>query len=374
MFHHDHREFRVAVDETAKKFQAELNAKIAASRGSAIALIDRIQREIPSDRIAASRALQFVPATNGLAVDTPDGEHQPLHRHALSQVADRAGIPDLFVTRLLAKPWGAELLADNLNHIFKREDPRRLLLRSVKDEVRGVLSDTYRRLDSRPIIEAFATACQQIGVEPIEGVGGDLRFCVRAVLPVVFRPGGKEIIAFGIEISNSDFGAGALSVRALCMRIICSNMARLDEELRRVHLGRRLDDSIEFSRETYELDTRAMSSAVRDIVLSSMAPAKLNAQVAQIERSLTEKVDFKAALAGLPRMGLLKKEVEAVHDVLSSGGIEQLPPTGNTKYRLSNAISWIAKSADTAERRLDLEAIAGSMLIGTKSTSMHEAA
>lgn len=367
MFHHDHRDYRVAVDETAKRFQAELHAKIAASRGTAVALIDRIQREIPSDRIATSRALRFVPASNGLAVHTSDGAHQRLHRHALSQVAERAGIPDLFVTRLLGKTWGAELLADNLNHILAREEPRRVLLRSVRDEVRAVLSDTYRRLDSRPILDAFADACREVGAVPVEGVGGDLRFCVRAVLPIVFRPGGEEIIAFGIEISNSDFGAGALSVRCFCLRVWCTNYARLDEELRKVHLGRRLDDSIEFSRETYELDTRAMSSAVRDIVLSSMSPAKLHAQIDQIERSLTEKVDFKAALAGLPGMGLLKREVEAVHDVLASGGIEQLPPTGNTKYRLSNAISWVAKSADTAERRLDLEAIAGSMMLGTRS-------
>jgi hypothetical protein len=92
------------------------------------------------------------------------------------------------VSRLLAKPWGAELLADNLNHIFKREEPRRLLLRSVQDEVRGVLSDMYRRLDSRPILDAFAGACREIGVVPVEGVGGDLRFCLRAVLPVARVP------------------------------------------------------------------------------------------------------------------------------------------------------------------------------------------
>jgi hypothetical protein len=112
----------------------------------------------------------------------------------------------------------------------------------------------------------------------VEGGGGDLRLCLRAVLPVVFRPGGEEIIAFEIEISNSDFGAGALSVRCFCLRVWCTNYARLDEELRKVHLGRRLDDSIEFSEQTYRLDTEAMSSAVHDIVRSSMSPAKVNAQ------------------------------------------------------------------------------------------------
>ena len=93
MFHHDHREFHAAVDETAKKFQAELHAKISASQGTAINLIERIQREVPDDRIASTRALRFEPARDDLIVSGRAGAfNQPLHRHARSQVAERAGI------------------------------------------------------------------------------------------------------------------------------------------------------------------------------------------------------------------------------------------------------------------------------------------
>lgn len=374
MYHHDQRPYRIAVDETAKKFQADLNAKIAASQHTALGIIERVQREVPEDRIASSRALHFEPDGAGLRVAARGASFdQPLHRHALAQVAERAGVPDVFVSRLLSKPWGPALLSENLNQIFDREDERRLLVRSVAGEVRGVLSDQYRRLDSRPIIEAFAGACRDVGAVPIEGVGGDLRFCIRAVLPMMFRPGGDEVVAFGIEVSNSDFGAGALSVRCFCLRVWCTNLARLDEELRKVHLGKRLDDTIEFSRETYELDTKATSSAVRDIVMASLSPAKVNAQIGVIERAMAEKVDFKAVLGGLPRMGLLKREIEEVRDVLTTGGIEALP-TGNTIYRMSNALSWIAKSAESPERRMELEGLAGTMLLGNKAWRDREAA
>lgn len=61
--------------------------------------------------------------------------------------------------------------------------------------------------------------------------------------------------------------------------------------------------------------------------------------------------------------GLLKREVEAVRDVFINGGIEELPP-GDTIFRFSNAVSWVAKSAETAERRLDLESAAGQLLLG----------
>lgn len=367
MYHHDHREYRVAVDDTARRFQAELEAKVSASRTSALQVIERVQREVPDDRIASSHSLHFEAVDGRIIVSGKNVDfEEPLHRHALSQIADRAGVPDLFVSRLLEKPWGPTLLAENLSTILGREPERRMLLRSVGSEVRGVLSDSYRRLDSRPIIEAFAAACQEIGVVPIEGVGGDLRFCIRAILPVVFRPAGEEVVAFGIEISNSDFGAGALSVRCFLLRVWCTNYARLDEELRKIHLGKRLDDSIEYSKETYELDTKAMSSAVRDIVIGSLAPAKVNRQVELIEQSMNQRIDFKSALLGLPKMGLLKKEVEAVRETFNSGGIEQLPP-GNTTYRLAHAISWIAKAADSAERRLELEHVAGQLIVPSKA-------
>jgi hypothetical protein len=98
-------------------------------------------------------------------------------------------------------------------------------------------------------------------------------------------------------------------------------MATLTEELRKVHLGRRLDgDSIEFSSETHRLDTAAIASAVKDIVRSSMSRHKLESQVSAIERAMREKIDFRQALEGLPRAGLLKKEVEAVRDVMERPG------------------------------------------------------
>ena len=366
MLHHDSRPRSVAIDETAQHFQRELDKKIAATRHTAEDVIARVQRDVPSDRIASTHALRFQPAGERLTIGARGSSfEQPLHRHALSQVADRAGIPDAFVTRLLEKPWGSALLAENLNTIYGKSDERRLLVRSVHDEVRGVMSDHYRRLDARVVVDSFATACAEVGVVPFEGVAGDLRLCVRAILPVVFRPG-DEVIAFGIEISTSDFAAGALSVRCFLLRVFCTNLARLQEDLRQVHLGRRLDDNVAFSERTYRLDTRTMASAVRDVVHGSLAAPKVSSMVAQIEAAMAAKVDFKSALAALPKSGLLKAEVDAVRDVLVSGGIEQLPP-GNSAYRLSNAVSWIAKAAPTAERRLELEQVAGQLLIGTAS-------
>lgn len=378
VIHHDSREYDVAVDETAKRFKAQLEETIHKTQGSARGIIERVTSEVPRDRIVQSQALTFALSEDkrllvGIKDRRAKGHFQePMHKHALAQVAERAGVPETYLNRLLEKEYGPQLLIENLQTIFSKEESKKFLVRSVGDEVRGVLSNSYKRLDSRPIIEAFAASCNEIGAVPIEGVGGDLRWALKAILPMVFQPskkkGSEEIVAFGLQLSNSDFGMGALSLRVFVQRVICTNYATLEEALRQVHLGKRLDESIEFSDETYKLDTKAQVSAVKDMVKGFLGPAKVNETVAVIGKALEERIDPKEAWNELPKMGLLKGEVDKVKDIFNNGGVEELPP-GTTVARLSNAIAWFAKNVETPERRLELEQVAGQLLLKQKKAA-----
>ena len=54
----------------------------------------------------------------------------------------------------VAEPWGRELLAHNLETVFNRRfQKKRYLLRSHSRKC----GDSSRRIDSRPVVEAFAT-------------------------------------------------------------------------------------------------------------------------------------------------------------------------------------------------------------------------
>lgn len=389
MIHHDPRDYETAVDETAKRFQAQLEETIHKSQTSAMNVIEKVVRETPVDRVANTHSMEFAvggaledgevdnrPIVMGLRNRKAPGYFQePLHKHALQQVAERAGIPALYYNRLLERPYGRELLVENLTTIYGNEGNQKFLVRSVNDEVRGVLSDRFRRMDSGPIIEAFADACKGIGAVPVEGIGGDLRWTVKAILPMVFQPskkkGSEELISFGVQLSNSDFGKGTLSLNAFMTRVICTNYATLQQVLREVHLGKRLSDDLEFSKETYEYDTKTQVSAIRDLVKGVLEPAKVNKMVAQIGETLDARIDPKQAWAELPKLGLLKGEVEKVKELFNDAGVEQLPP-GTSPARLANAISWFAKSAPTAERRMELEQVAGDILL--KPIALKEAA
>ena len=132
-----------------------------------------------------------------------------------------------------------------------------------------------------------------------------------------------------------------------------------------VELGKRLDDTIEYSDKTYRLDTQTMVSQVKDIIKGVLGPKKINETVALIGKALDDRLDPKQAWQELPKLGMLKGEVDKVQEIFLNGGVEELP-IGNSPARLANAISWFAKSAETPERRLELEQVAGEIMIGKK--------
>ena len=387
MIHHDSREYGQAVKEA----QIHLEETIQKKAASAIQVIEKVQDEQPNDRIVGTHGIRFAYRTKEAPIpikgddvvllpkhtilmgtrqhNTDNAFEEDMHKHALNQAAGRAGVPETFVNRMLERPYGAELICENLNTIFAKEGPERLLVRSVKGAVRGVLSDAYRRLDSRPLIEMFAKSCQEIGAVPIEGVGGDLRFALKAVLPKAYlvgtgKQGNEEALAFGLQFSHSDFGCGALSLSVVYIRCWCTNTATRESLLRQRHLGKRLEDDVVYAQETYEADTRATTLALRDNIRGALGPANIETMVAAVNKALDTSIEPKKFFergGELEKLKLSKGEVEQARDVYMNAGVEVLP-RGDSLYRMSNTLSWIAQTSETAERRLELERAAGQLL------------
>jgi len=357
----------------------KLEQLIERGRTKAGEVIDHVINNQPDDRLQAGANLSF-DAEDGRGVhisfsdDTAGSLRLKLHRHAVQQMAQTTELPLKFIDGLLgtAEPWAKELLAHNLSTIFgNRYRKQRYLLRSVYGEVRGFLSDRYRRLDSRPIIEAFATEVQKKGALPYNGYVTDTKVALQAIMPEVYEPVPGELVAYGLSLENSDFGNGALSVRAYLLRIWCSNLAITQEEMRQVHLGRRLDDSMIYSRRTYELDAETTVSALRDVIGTQLNAEALRHRMESIRQANATAVDPAGAKETLRKL-LLKSETDEVIEAYNSPDTCNLP-AGNTSWRLSNAISWIAGKTEDAERRLQLMKVAGDILPKPKGVSAHPA-
>jgi hypothetical protein len=77
-------------------------------------------------------------------------------------------------------------------------------------------------------------------------------------------------------------------------------------------------------------------------------------------RKASEKEFSKGQLSTAVR-ALPKADQKLIVDAYESGDVVNLPP-GNTAWRASNAISWVARHTEDAEKRLELERAAGAIV------------
>jgi hypothetical protein len=371
LVHHDERDYNTAATEAAKKARVQLEAIIDKGRTKAASVLKHIQDNQPTDCIAKGKALSFDSIQDNLRVKLgpePNAPMLDLHRHALQQMSARVGIPWAYLDNLRERgrekgeEWARHLAAYNLNKMYQEsgEANARFLLRSVNHEVRGFLSDRYRRLDSRPLLESFAKACSEVKAMPCEGYVTDTKVAVKAILPMIFEPVPNEVMAFGAVWENSDFGNGAHSIRTFCLRLWCTNYAIADLSIREVHLGSKLAEEIEWSEKTHKLDTARSASAIADVVKAHLAPASVDRFMGAIAAASLQKIDPKDVVGTL-RRSLTKGETDAVVTKFNEPDVELLPP-GNTMWRMSNAISWLAGETEDKERALELMKTAGSLI------------
>jgi hypothetical protein len=220
--------------------KARLESEVQKNLPNTMAVVERVLGSVPQDAIVRAQALTFAASPEGADPSHPlfamtTGEHTwSMHRNALGQVATAASVPMDYVGKLLeGSGWQRDMLADILNETFNHSS-RRHLVRSVGKEARGFLSDSFRRLDSRPIMEAFVQQVQAAGAVPLSAHSNDIRMSIKAIVPRIrelpvpahgTHQRVNEALAFGIELSNSDYGAGGLSIRTFLLRLVCLNGA-----------------------------------------------------------------------------------------------------------------------------------------------------
>lgn len=370
MIHHDSRPYEVAVSEAGKNFQQKIEEMIHASVPRVQRVIEQVENDVPQDAVVPGRMLRFAlredkqlimgqDVAGGMKGIYGNGVSR-IHDHAFDQICARANIKHLVTVmkELRARgDWGQELVARNLNNIYSHLNGERFLLRSVRGELRGFLSDQYRRLDSRPLLEAFVSAIKRFGARPVDGFALQTKMNVRAILPMVFEPFPGEIMAFGAQLSDSDFGDGKLTLSGFVLRMWCTNLATTEDVLSQVHLGRKLSDSVVFSQQTLELDTRAMASAIDDVAAHVLAPAAVNRYIDLVKRANDEKIG-PDQIHAWTKKNLTKVESEKAVEKFSSADVELLPP-GQTRWRWSNALSWLANETEDEHRKLELQEFAG---------------
>ena len=341
---------------------------------NAQATIEKVMSLQVENKIVPASRFGFEPRNgSGLILKADDNEWS-LHDNALNQMCDRVRIPTRFAKELLAgvrtvgknattftpqeHELRAELLAHNLRKLYG-VDGGRYLVRSVDSEVRGFLTSKYKVLDGKGLLGDFIESASSQGARAFRGIYSDLRYGIAMIMPKVYRLGGRDAVALGVQCKHSDFGCGAFDISLWILRLLCENGMTGQDVIRQIHSGKRLDESFEWSEKTIQLESATVRSAMGDALGSMLTEGKLEGYARMLEKLEEKQVSWSSAKYSL-RKKLLKSELEEVEKAFQSNDIVNMP-AGQNQWRLANALSLIAKGADT-ERKLELERMAGSYI------------
>lgn len=362
MHHHGPEKYEVQAAKAADHARQKMSELFTTGKDKAMTALQKVQAIQPDDYLPKANDFRFgvEEATKRLTLgfgQNGSTKEFRLHPHAQTQLADRAKIPQTYVNTLIADGQ-LDLLTKNFRDRYDMFGAKKFLVRVSEGEARGILSDRYRRLDSAPLVEAFAKTAMEFGAVPVDARVLDTKFSLRMMLPKIYEPVENEVLAFGLDYKNSDYGDGKVELRGFILRLWCTNFAMCEDGLSQVHLGRKISEDFEFSQETYRLDTQAMASASKDIAQTLFDPKYIEAKLDALRKAAEDKIDAKGVIEVMRKNSkLLKSEAESISELFNGAEIEKLPP-GNTAWRLSNAISLFAQQADPY-RALELENIAG---------------
>lgn len=275
------------------------------------------------------------------------------------QIGQYLQIPAKYYDRMLTDY--PELLAANVNAWFNKQ-PARRMVRTLDGRARAFLSDRYRRIDNYEIAEAVLPIIGEMRDARVESCElTDSRMYIKVVNPRIeaeVKPG--DVVQAGIVISNSEVGHGAVTVRPMIYRLVCTNGMIAESGQRRYHVGRANDgDEYEIYRdETLQADDRAFMMKVQDTVRTAVDQAKFNKIVDRMREAVGTKLtgDIQEVVEmTATRHGLINGEKASVLAHLINGGDLSL-------YGLANAITRTSQDVKDYDRATELEKIGWDIL------------
>lgn len=352
--------------------------------GSLNALAAEVLRlqESKVDYVVDTRKMTFVTeeGVSRLDWDMDDAQHDagthggPVKEYAHRQIRERLGIPGRYYDRLRAN--APELLDRNVQHWLSNptegtngKDLR--MVRMLEGKVRAFLSNRYRALDNIDLLtEAVIPEIQRHD-------DGKLKFHVAALtderlyirillesLQAEVKVG--QIVQAGVQIKNSEVGAGALDISPFIWKLDCLNgMVSNVGKLRRYHLGRAQDEATYtiWRDDTNAAIDRAFFLQVRDAVGAALSETQFELIVQSLrESTLSERIIEPVAatqrLAQLHDLG--ETEADHVLRFLAAGG-------DLSQWGAANAVTAAAKSAETFQRQEEMEALGFDLAVAPES-------
>lgn len=299
----------------------------------------------------------------------------PLTPYAHGQMAQFLEIPKPYYDRMATKR--PDLLAASVNAWLGEKaldkNPRRML-RTMDGQVRAILSDSYRPLDNGNLADAVLPALLKMGVVLLSCEITERRLYIKAVdekiqrdLPEGFSMGDGshkifDTVAPAIVISNSEIGAGSLSIETSIFTRACTNLATFGASLRKYHTGSRaeLSDDVYalLSTKTKQTTDQAIWMQTQDLVTAAFNEAKFEATTQKLISARSDKIEadvIEVVERATERFTWTQGEKSSVLQHLIKGG-------DLSRYGLHAAVTRTAEDLPDYDRASDFERLGGQII------------
>lgn len=274
----------------------------------------------------------------------------PISRYALGQLGSKIGVPVRYLDKCI-NSGRIDLAQDNVNS-WLEDFNKDLFIREYNGSVRGVLSNKYAVCDSHEILQVVDDALDLSNYKIKGSYLNEERLHVRLIGREMLPIEGEDLFA-GLFIDSSDVGRSILTVKFGIYKQVCTNglvIARAGGTLfEQKHIGISAD----------EFHQGLVASLSRVDELTEYA-------IGSIQRT-RERYNHWSATSEYEDD--IKEFISYIRQQtnLSQDGASKVIDLMNTKYEdtrwgLINSITEVAQDY-TLERRLELERIAGNMLV-----------
>lgn len=274
----------------------------------------------------------------------------PISRYALGQLGTKIGVPVRYLEKCI-QSGRIDLAQDNVNS-WLEDYNKDLFIRAFSGGIRGVLSNKYSVCDSHEILEAVDDAVDLSKYKVKGSFLNEERLHVRLIGKEMLPIDGEDLFA-GLFLDSSDVGRNILTVKFGIYKQVCTNglvIARAGGTLfEQKHIGitaEEFHDGLVKSLQNVDLLT--------DHAVEWVQRAKNRYNHWSVETEHPE--DIEEFVAYIRQQTNLSDD--SAHKVISLMQTKY----EDTRWGLINGITEVAQDF-TLERRLELERIAGSMLV-----------
>jgi hypothetical protein len=293
----------------------------------------------------------------------------PVNAYAHGQLAEFTGIPKAYYDRM-----PPALLATNVNHWLRQQDGRRMV-RTLDGNVRAVLSDRYRALDNEDLAEAILPVLLDMDLMIMSSEITDRRLYIKAVDRRILRdvPTGRKLgdgshvffdtVSPAVIVSNSEVGAGRLSIETGVFTKVCTNLAMIGTGFKKQHVGSKTDllgEDVQhlLSDNTKRLTDAAVWSQVTDVLKGAFDETKFKAVTDKLAGAAEDRIegDVVEVVNRFAKRNALGEETgkSILRHLIESADL--------TRYGLHSAVTRASQDVEDYDVATEMERLGGNVI------------